>query len=413
MVRRCDFPVFDADNHFYETKDALTRYLPSRYKGAVDYVEVRGRTKIMIRGTVSDYIPNPTFDVVARPGAQEEYFRIGNPEGKSYRELVGEPMRSIPAFRQPGPRLELMDELGVDRSLMFPTLASLVEERMRDDPELVHAVIHALNAWMYEEWSFDYEGRIFSTPVITLSIVDKAIEELQWVLERGARTILVRPAPVPGFRGSRSFGFEEFDPFWQAVVDADIPVSMHASDSGYTRYQSDWTGPREMLPFKPDAFRMMTMGKRPIEDSMAAFLCHGVFARFPALRVISVENGADWVMPFLHHLEDMYRKMPHSFAEDPVVAFQRNVWVSPFHEDDIAGIADAIGVDKIVFGSDYPHPEGLAEPCSYLDHLPEGLAPPDVAGIMGGNLARAMGLPDPRVAVDAGGALDLLRPRRG
>ena len=97
----------------------------------------------MIRGLVSDYIPNPTFDVVARPGAQEEYFRKGNPEGKSYRELVGEPMRAIPAFREPGPRLELMDELGVDRTLMFPTLASLLEERMRDDPELTHVAIHA------------------------------------------------------------------------------------------------------------------------------------------------------------------------------------------------------------------------------------------------------------------------------
>ena len=46
--------------------------------------------------------------------------------------------------------------------------------------------------------------------MITLPIVDRALEELQWCLERGARTVLVRPAPVPGFRGSRSFGFEEF-----------------------------------------------------------------------------------------------------------------------------------------------------------------------------------------------------------
>jgi len=49
-------------------------------------------------------------------------------------------------------------------------------------------------------------------------IVDRALEELEWCLERGARTVLVRPAPVPGYRGSRSFGLEEFDPFWQRVV---------------------------------------------------------------------------------------------------------------------------------------------------------------------------------------------------
>ena len=77
-----DYPVFDADNHLYETREALTKFLPDRYKGAIDYVEVRGRTKIVVRGQISEYIPNPTFDVVARPGAQEEYFRERQPRGQ-------------------------------------------------------------------------------------------------------------------------------------------------------------------------------------------------------------------------------------------------------------------------------------------------------------------------------------------
>ena len=390
MSRTCGFPVFDADNHLYETREAFTRHLPARYKGAIDYVEVRGRTKIVVRGQISEYIPNPTFDVVARPGAQEEYFRVGNPEGKSFRELIGEPMRCIPAFREPEPRVRLMDELGVDRSLMFPTLASLLEERMRDDPELIHAVIHSLNEWLYEQWTFNYEDRIFTTPVITLPIVEKAIEELEWAVERGAKTVLIRPAPVPAYGGSRSFGFEEFDPFWQAVVDAGVLVSMHASDSGYARYQSDWTGPQEMLPFRPDPFRMLTMGKRPVEDTMAALTCHGVLTRFPDLRIASVENGGDWVVPFLEHLEDVHRKMPHAFDEDPVEAFKRCVYVNPFHEDDIARLVEVMGVDHLLFGSDFPHPEGLAEPCSYVDHLPSSLTDDQVAAIMGGNLAEIM-----------------------
>jgi predicted TIM-barrel fold metal-dependent hydrolase len=393
-----DFPVFDADNHLYETRDAFTRHLPERYKGAIDYVDVRGRTKIAVRGTISEYIPNPTFDVVARPGAQEEYFRVGNPEGKSYREIVGEPMRSVPAFREPAPRLELMDTQGVDRALMFPTLASLLEERMRDDPELTHAVIHALNEWLHEEWTFDYEGRIFATPIITLPIVEKAIEELEWAVERGARTVLIRPAPVPAYGGSRSFAFEEFDPFWRAVVDADVLVSMHASDSGYSRYQSDWTGPMEMLPFRPDPFRMLTAATRPIEDAMAAFVCHGAFTRNPGLRVASIENGGDWVAPLLEHLEDVHRKMPQASDEDPVDAFTRNVYVSPFHEDGIDQLVAVMGADHLLFGSDYPHPEGLAEPCSYVDHLPEGLPADDVAAIMGGNLARLMRVDAPAAA---------------
>ncbi|MGH9016778.1 MAG: amidohydrolase family protein [Acidimicrobiales bacterium] len=390
MARTLDLPVFDSDNHMYETRDAFTRHLPKAYESAVKYVEVDGRTKIMIRGVVSDYIPNPTFDVVARPGAMEEYFRTGNPEGKSYREVIGEPMAASPAFREPAPRLEVMDELGVDRALMFPTLASLLEERMRDDPELLHTVIHSLNEWMHETWTFDYQDRIFATPVITLPVVERAIEELEWVVERGAKVVLIRPAPVPGYRGSRSFGYPEFDPFWQKVVEADVLVAMHASDSGYARYQSDWTGPAEMLPFRLDSFRMLTMGHRAIEDACAAMTCHGMLTRFPDLRVALIENGADWVISFLGQLHDVYNKMPQMFEEDPVVAFKRNIWISPFHEDDIEALVGELGADHLLFGSDWPHPEGLAEPCSYVEHLPATLSETDVANIMGGNLARIM-----------------------
>jgi predicted TIM-barrel fold metal-dependent hydrolase len=168
---------------------------------------------------------------------------------------------------------------------------------------------------------------------------------------------------------------------------------MHASDSGYSRYQSDWTGPEEMLPFQLDAFRYMTMGKRWMEDSMAAFVCHGVFSRFPDLRVASIENGGNWVVPFLEHLEEVHRKMPQAFDEDPIEAFRRNVWVSPFHEDDIGSLIDAIGVENLLFGSDYPHPEGLAEPRSYVGHLPTDLAADDVVRIMGTNLAGIMRVP--------------------
>jgi hypothetical protein len=128
--------VFDADNHMYETADAFTKYLPSEYEGLIKYVQVDGRTKIAVKNLISDYIPNPTFERVAAPGAQEEYFKIGNPEGKTRREIMGRGIPALPGFSSPEPRLALMDEQGLDRALMWPTLASLLEERLRDDPPL-------------------------------------------------------------------------------------------------------------------------------------------------------------------------------------------------------------------------------------------------------------------------------------
>ncbi|SFF58683.1 amidohydrolase family protein [Streptomyces mirabilis] len=385
------YPLFDADNHLYETEDALTRYLPKQYEGAIQYVQVKGRTKIAIRGRISDYIPNPTFSVVARPGAWEQYFREGNPEGKSHRELFGEPMKSIPAFREPGPRLELMDEMGIQQALNFPTLASLIEERMRDDPELIHAVVHSLNEWLYDTWKFNYKDRIFTTPVISLPILDKAIAELEWCLERGARSILVRPAPVPGFGGSRSFALPEFDPFWKRVEEAGVLVSMHSSDSGYSRYSSDWEGKsQEMTPFQAQTFRMLGEW-RPVTDSVASWVCHGALFRFPELKVSVVENGSSWLVPLLDQLADVYKKQPQGFLGDPVEEVKNRIHISPFWEEDMAELAGIIGVERVLFGSDYPHPEGLADPVTYIDAI-QGMKEADQAMIMGGNLARLIGV---------------------
>jgi predicted TIM-barrel fold metal-dependent hydrolase len=387
--RETPYSLFDADNHLYETQESLTKYLPKQYQGAIQYVQVNGRTKIAVRGQISDYIPNPTFDVVARPGAMEEYFKVGNPDGKSRREIFGEPMKAVPAFREPGPRLELMDELGVDRSLMFPTLASLVEERMRDDPELIHAVVHALNQWLDEVWGFNYKDRIFTVPVISLPIVDKAIEELEWCLERGARSILVRPAPVPGYGGMRSFALPEFDPFWKVVQDNGILVSMHSSDSGYARYTSEWEGNKtEHLPFKVNTFRMVSEW-RPVQDAVASWVCHGALYRFPELKVAVIENGSSWLTPLLETLGDIYKKAPNEFPSDPVEEIRNRIHVAPFFEDDMSHVVDTLGVDRVLFGSDYPHPEGLADPLTFLDLLKTAnLTEDDKAKIMGGNLAR-------------------------
>jgi predicted TIM-barrel fold metal-dependent hydrolase len=389
--RELPYPLFDADNHLYETEESLTRHLPHQYKDAVQYVQVNGRTKIAIRGQISEYIPNPTFEVVAAPGAMEDYFRNGNPEGKSRREIFGKPIRSIPAFREPAPRLELMDEMGIDRSLMFPTLASLVEERMSDDPELIHAVVHSLNQWLDADWGFDYKGRIYTVPVISLPIVEKAIEELDWCVERGARAILVRPAPVPGFRGPRSFALPEFDPFWKRVVEHDVLVTMHSSDSGYAKYQSDWEGrSQEHLPFKTNTFRMVSEW-RPVTDAVASWVCHGALFRFPELKIAVIENGSSWLAPLLETLADVHKKAPEGFGGDPVEAIKRNIHVSPFWEEDLGELADMIGEDKVLFGSDYPHPEGLADPITYVDVIKD-MPQERQAKIMGGNLARLMNL---------------------
>jgi len=404
MARKLDFPVFDADNHMYETTDAFTKHLPSQYDGLVKYVQVNGRTKIALRNVISEYIPNPTFNKVAPPGAQELEFKLKNPNAKKREAKEGDKVVTAPpkyiesplAFFNPAERLELMNELGLDRSLMWPTLASLLEERLADDAEATHAVVHALNEWMYEHWTFNFEGRIFPTPVITLPIVDEAIRELDRVVERGARIILVRPAPVPGVNGQRrSFALPEFDPFWKRVEESGVLVGMHASDDGGQRYINEWEGnTQEFQPFKKrnSAFHAIVHAEwRVIKDTVSSIIGHGLATRFPKLRFMPVENGSAWVRPLIGTLKQVYAVNPQAFDEDPMVTFKRSIVVHPFHEEDVLGLVEAVGADSVVFGSDYPHPEGMFDPVTWVDEL-EDLKLADQAAIMGGNLARLMGV---------------------
>ncbi len=205
----------------------------------------------------------------------------------------------------------LMDELGLDRAMMWPTLASLLEERLTDDPDATHVVVHALNEWMHEQWTFNFENRIFPTPVITLPIVDQAIEELEWVVERGAKAILIRPAPVPDFNGRRrSFALPEFDPFWEKVVEADVAVGMHASDSGFQRYVNEWEGhDGEFLPFNAKLtgfYDLLHADNRMISDVVTSIIGHGLATRFPDLRIMPVENGSAWVRPLVDKFQKVY-----------------------------------------------------------------------------------------------------------
>lgn len=381
------YPVYDADNHLYEARDALTRHLDRKYKRQIQLVEVNGRTKLAICGNISNYIPNPTFEVVARPGAYAK-FREEHGSGKTMAEMgrAEGPIPCMEEFKNRDKRLALMDQQGLHATLLHGTLVSALEERLQHDADLLHSGLHAFNQWLDEEWGFAYQERLFAIPLISLMDLDRACAELEWCLERGVRVVGMRPAPVPGYTGSRSPALPEFDPFWARLAESGVSLVMHASDSGYDKYAAAWEGGREFLPFEMSPLRM-ALSANPIHDTMAALLCHGLFDRHPNLRVISVENGAGWVFGLLRRLDRVL------VGDEPASdIFKRHVWVAVNPDENVRAVADEIGVDHVLFGSDYPHPEGLAEPLTYLASL-EKFSADEQRKIMSRNLA---GLLQPR-----------------
>lgn len=383
------YPVYDADHHLYEPQDAFQRYLPKEFEKDFYFVDVKGRTKVVINGVLSEYIPNPTFAVVAAPGSHEKWYRHKNPEGLTMRQLAGKAIRPPEEWRSGEGRLKVMDQQGIHAALIFPTLASAIEARLGDKPETMAALFTALNRWMVDEWGFNRGGRVFGVPMIGLADIDAAVVELETVLKAGARCVGIRPAPVPGLRGSRSFGLREFDPFWARCAEANIFVCLHTSDSGYSQINEWWLGGAaggEYLPFERNAFSIMLEPlARPIMDSLAALICHGVPDRHPNLRIACVENGAEWVEPLLRRFDQAYGSLPIDFKRHPRDTFHKHIFVAPFYEDDMRAIAKAMPVERILFGSDFPHPEGLAEPLDYIKEF-AGFKDEDIKKIFHSNL---------------------------
>jgi hypothetical protein len=364
------YGMYDADNHLYESADAFTRHLPEHRRRDFYWVtNERGHRLIVVGNRVWDYIANPTFDPIAVAGALD-------------RRKV-EPLTDHPEYRDPAPRVARFDEQGIEASLMFPTLASGLTEIVGDNLELLSDLTWSFNRWLHDDWTFAFERRIFATPLFTLSDVDGSVAMLEWALERSCRAIMVFGGPVLTPSGWKSPGDPVFDRFWARCAEAGVVVCVHAAASGYNRHSGEYTGNYELRPFQDQTLDMLINYGRPVSDFLAAMIWHGATTRHPNLRLLSVENHADWV-PRLVALLRRYARTS-TLGEDPVDVFHRCVWVTPHWEDDIAGLADVVPVERLTAGSDYPHYDALAEPTDFAKYL-NGLNELDVRKIMRENL---------------------------
>jgi predicted TIM-barrel fold metal-dependent hydrolase len=118
----------------------------------------------------------------------------------------------------------------------------------------------------------------------------------------------------------------------------------------------------------------LTPGERPIMDTLMSLILGNFFGRFPNIKVASIEMGCTWVPYFLHSLDHaggMLDRHIEAFGQKldvrPSDVFKENVYISPFPEEDVVGLANLIGVDHVLMGSDWPHPEGNHVPEEYVE----------------------------------------------
>jgi predicted TIM-barrel fold metal-dependent hydrolase len=366
------YDAFDADNHYYEALDAFTRHLDPRQQArCVQWCDINGRKYHVVGGKVSRAVANATFDPIAKAGAMHDFFR-GNPDQRNPLEFLREREPIPAAYRDRDARLAAMDEQGLEAMWLFPTLGVLYEEPLKHDVEAVTLTFSAFNRWLLDDWGFDYQHRIFAAPYLALGDVDWACRELEWALEHGARVVVMRPAAVWTADGPKPPTHTDFDPFWSRVNEAGITVVVHAGDSGVSSngyaedgFAASFTGGMWQPTIK--GFNI----ERAAFDYLITLMFAKQFDRFPNLRVASVENGSTFLADLFAKLRSQVKKSPGYYAEDPVETFRRHVWINPFWEDDPYVVTELMGADRVIFGSDWPHIEGMPKPLDYVTELKE------------------------------------------
>src|ERR1700726_2856936 len=339
-----DYPAIDVDNHYYEPIDALTRHLDKKFKRrGVQMVAEGKRTLAVIGDRVNHFIPNPTFDPIIVPGCLDLLFRGVIPDGIDPASLMKvERLTEHPEYQNRDARITVMDTQNLETVFMLPTFACGVEEALKHDIDATMASVHAFNLWLDEDWGFDRpDHRIIAAPIISLADPEKAVEEVEFVLARGAKLILVRPAPVPGVVKPRSLGDPSHDPVWARLAEAGVPVGFHLSDSGYVQVAGVGGGRSSFEGFGgSDPLEQILVDDRAIHDTMASMIAHGVFTRHPKLKAVSIENGSYFVHRLIKRMKKAANSHPRLFPEDPVEQLRNNVWVAPYYEDDLRALAD-------------------------------------------------------------------------
>ncbi len=286
-----------------------------------------------------------------------------------------------------------MDMQNVELAVLHAVGTGWESSFNRGDTEAGYAVNRAFNDWLFEDWGFAYEDRIIVPVPIPLYDVDYAVAELERSLERGARMIDLQPGPAGG---GRSPFDPYFDPFWNIVNESHTKVAVHLG-APYTRYGAEWSEDPNARYQNFNGFQWVSYwGDRPIMETVTAMMFHNLFGRFPNIDVLIAEFGSVWLPYLLRKLDHamMLGRKPKwgSLPGRPSSIFKERCVIAPYPEENVKRAIDEVGDNCLVFGSDFPHSEGIPDPMQYVLQLKD-LEDVTIKKIMRDNLSRFIGLP--------------------
>ena len=360
------YRIISSDSHIFEPPDLWTTRIDAKF---------RERAPRIVRQEDGDWwYCDGTKLLSVQPGAQVGR-RFEEPE-KLTRTDVFENVR-LGAY-VPEEHVKDMDSDGVEMSVIYPTIGLILYSV--PDGEVLSSVFRTYNDWL-AEFCKPFPSQLKGIAMLNLDDVQAGVREMERCANMGLVGALITTYPPEG----KSYDSPEYESLWAAAQDLEMPLGLHAATNRSPQFSAAST--KLSLLINLDYWVRM---------SITDMILSGVFERYPKLQVGAVEYELSWLPHFLERMDYGYTQRPlaktqQRLNEDmrPSDYFHRNVFVG--FQEDARGIGDRhiIGVDNLLWGSDYPHQEStFPRSRQILEKILGDCTEEERAKIAGGNAAR-------------------------
>ena len=375
--------IVDADAHVNPTPDFWAEYLPAQFRGLAPRIE-----------------HDDECDYVVFEGRRRKVNLLGAQDGRSGKDfkITGRYSDMRAGNWMPAARLEDMDRDNIDAAVLFGG-GPLGTANL----DLFLASFDAYNTWLADFCATE-PSRFAGVGYVPMLDVGQSVEMVKEFARRGLKAVNIPAFPnslevlrnggagavqslalMGDPAGPRMYSHPEFDPFWQAVCDLDIPVTIHL---GGRRVRID-----QMEHYLTD----LVMSKLAMAEPISVLVFGQVFERFPALKFVTVESGAGWLAFVADYMDRTWEKqrfwVKNELKDYPSTYMDRNVYASFIHDSIGIATRHLPGAGNIMWSSDYPHSETTyPHSADMIERLMGKIGENDRAEIVGGRAARVFGI---------------------
>ncbi len=373
--------AIDADGHILEPADVWEKYIDPQYRDQAIRVRTGsdGLEILELDGRPSKYM---------QPGGLAGFGGMG----KSHEEMGPSPDRTYMGeapfgSMDPTQRLERMDQEGLEKAIVYPSLGLLWETEEVEDFGLQAAFARAYNRWV-EDFCSGTKGRLVPIAHISMGDPQEAARELERAVKNGAKGAFF----VPFTPTWKSHAHPDYDPFWAKVQELEVPVGIHPSGEPPAKRVHQRF--KDMQKWATWHFNVH--GAQGPLQAFTAMFQYGLFDRFPKVKIVVLESGAGWAGYLLNRMDAVYdsplgESVP--LKEKPSYYFQRQCWISGDPDEKAFGhVVDFVGADKFFWASDFPHPDHPGDYMEELNELVEPMSDTTRQKVIGDNAARVYGL---------------------